>query len=128
MENMQLDHIGIATDNIEKCISFYCDMLGFELVKQVEDDEMKIAYCRNGKTIVEFLQPKGRNDYAKGITHTAYRVTNLDELAEKFRQEGVSLYMDSIMETDKLLGTNKARCIFASAATGEYVELIEVID
>ena len=97
-------HIGIAVTNMEKSLYFYRDLLGLEIVREMDesgeyiDNMLSInnvnvktvkMSVNNGITLIELLEFKShpkenqqREIYDIGASHVAFTVENLNEMYE----------------------------------------------
>ncbi len=129
---MKLEHIGIATRELDEALGFWRDALGLELVEieEVSEQGVRVAMLPIGETRVELLEPT-RNDspIAKfldkrgaGIHHIAVRVDDIRRALENLKQRGARL----IDETPRIGAGN---CLIAfvhpSSAGGVLIELVE---
>ncbi|MGB2397236.1 MAG: methylmalonyl-CoA epimerase [Flavobacteriaceae bacterium] len=94
----QIDHIGIAVNNLEDSISTFTALLNTACYKieEVESQKVKTAFFKlkdqkiellaatsNTSTIAQFLQRKG-----EGIHHIAFEVEDIVLEMERLRKEG----------------------------------------
>ena len=57
-EKRKHDHIGLATDDLDKTVGFYTEILGFEVFGEcVAPDGTPIKFLRNGSLKYEVFQP-----------------------------------------------------------------------
>ena len=94
---MDLDHIGIATNDLRESLSIWRDAVGLEVdtTEEIADQGVRIAMLKLGGTHIELLEPLGPETpvgkfLAKrgpGIHHVAVQVkdirASLTELAAK---------------------------------------------
>jgi methylmalonyl-CoA/ethylmalonyl-CoA epimerase len=93
----QIDHIGIAVENLDRQVKFYNDVLGLKCsgIEEVPDQKVKVAIFPVGEIRIELLQPTAEDSpiagflekKGEGIHHIAYLVsdlvTNLKHLQEQ---------------------------------------------
>ncbi|MGB9747896.1 MAG: methylmalonyl-CoA epimerase [Bacteroidales bacterium] len=101
MKPSQIEHIGIAVENIETARKFYEQVLGLECyaIEEIPDQKVKTAFFRLGETKIELLEstdPEG--PIAKfiarkgpGIHHIALAVENTDEALTDAAASGAEL-------------------------------------
>lgn len=97
----RIDHIGIAVDDIDRALTYYCDALGFSVAHRetvpdqgvegvlldVGDGHVEVlASLGPDTTIGRFLEKNG-----PGLHHVAYQVTDIDAELERLRAAGVRL-------------------------------------
>jgi methylmalonyl-CoA/ethylmalonyl-CoA epimerase len=111
-------HVGISVSNIEESISWYREMLGFEMVRQeyVEPLKCKIAFIRNGNFEIELFQhdetialPKERlhpnsDIQTQGTKHICFANDNVPEFAETLKTKGADIALGPLhMGADAVL-------------------------
>lgn len=132
-----IDHVGIAVADLDAAIAWYHDHLGMILVHEEVDEEQGIreamlavrgapagtaqlqlmAPIDDSSTIAKFLDKRG-----PGIQQMAMRVSDLDTLIERLREQGVRLIYDAPRR-----GTANSRINFIHPkdAGGVLIELVE---
>lgn len=96
-----IDHIGIAVENLEEAVETYRTLLGIDPVhrERVEDQGVEEVLFRTGTSFIQLLgalgpdTPVGRSLSTRGpgLHHIAYRVTDINEALGHFRAEGAQL-------------------------------------
>ena len=96
-----IDHVGIAVDDLEAAVERYRRMLGVEPAhrERVEDQGVEEVLFPAGSSYVQLVgslgpdTPVGRSLAARGpgLHHIAYRVTDIDEALTHMRDEGAQL-------------------------------------
>jgi len=99
--NMKINHLGIATKEIDEALKFWQDALGLENVhiEEVTDQKVRVAMLPIGETKIELLEPTADDSpIAKflekrggGIHHIAVEVKNIEESLAKLKSEGARL-------------------------------------
>lgn len=132
-----IDHVGIAVADLDAAIAWYHDHLGKILVHEEVNEEQGIreamlavrgapagtaqlqlmAPIDDSSTIAKFLDKRG-----PGIQQMAMRVSDLDTLIERLREQGVRLIYDAPRR-----GTANSRINFIHPkdAGGVLIELVE---
>ena len=132
-----VDHVGIAVPDLDVAIKWYHDHLGMIVLhEEVNDDQgireamlsvrgapkgsaqvQLMAALDETSTIAKFIDKRG-----PGIQQLAYRVSDLDTLSERLRDQGVRLLYDTPRR-----GTANSRINFIHPkdAGGVLVELVE---
>lgn len=132
-----IDHVGIAVADLDAAITWYHDQLGMILVhEEVNEDQgireamlavrgggggtaqiQLMAPIDESSTIAKFLDKRG-----PGIQQMAFRVSDLDSLVERLREQGVRLIYDAPRR-----GTANSRINFIHPkdAGGVLIELVE---
>jgi methylmalonyl-CoA/ethylmalonyl-CoA epimerase len=132
-----VDHVGIAVPDLDVAIKWYHDYLGMIVLhEEVNEDQgireamlsvrgapkgsaqvQLMAALDETSTIAKFIDKRG-----PGIQQLAYRVSDLDALSERLREQGVRLLYDTPRR-----GTANSRINFIHPkdAGGVLVELVE---
>jgi len=132
-----VDHVGIAVPDLDVAIKWYHDFLGMIVLhEEVNEDQgireamlavrgapkgsaqvQLMAALDETSTIAKFIDKRG-----PGIQQLAYRVSDLDALSERLRDQGVRLLYDVPRR-----GTANSRINFIHPkdAGGVLVELVE---
>ncbi|KAA0083199.1 methylmalonyl-CoA epimerase [Mycolicibacterium sp. P9-64] len=132
-----VDHVGIAVPDLDVAIKWYHDFLGMIVLhEEVNEDQgireamlavrgapkgsaqvQLMAALDETSTIAKFIDKRG-----PGIQQLAYRVSDLDALSERLRDQGVRLLYDAPRR-----GTANSRINFIHPkdAGGVLVELVE---
>lgn len=132
-----VDHVGIAVPDLDVAIKWYHDFLGMIVLhEEVNEDQgireamlavrgapkgsaqvQLMAALDETSTIAKFIDKRG-----PGIQQLAYRVSDLDTLSERLREQGVRLLYDAPRR-----GTSNSRINFIHPkdAGGVLVELVE---
>jgi methylmalonyl-CoA/ethylmalonyl-CoA epimerase len=132
-----VDHVGIAVPDLDEAIAWYHDHLGMIVLHEEINDDQRIreamlsvrgapvgsaqvqlmAPLDESSVIAKFLDKRG-----PGIQQLAYRVSDLDTLTERLRDQGVRLLYDAPRR-----GTANSRINFIHPkdAGGVLIELVE---
>ncbi|WP_231603578.1 VOC family protein [Bacillus sp. FJAT-27231] len=121
-----MEHVGIMVKNLEKSISFYTDIIGFQLLGRLDhpNGQIKIAFIgtedKEG-TQIELLE--GYNDSlpVEGkVHHLALKVEGIESEIARLKEAGVRFI-------DKEITTlpNGSRYMFFEGPDGEWLELFE---
>ena len=129
---MKVDHIGIATPQIQEALSVWRDALGLSVdsTEEVASQGVRVAMLPIGETHIELLEPlsddspvgKFLQKRGPGIHHIAVRVTNIREALSDLKTKGARL----IDETPRI-GANGCLVAFIhpSSTNGVLLELVE---
>jgi catechol 2,3-dioxygenase-like lactoylglutathione lyase family enzyme len=136
-------HTGIVVVDLEKSVYFYRDLLGFQIVKQMEEiGEFidNISALRNIKvTTVKMISPSGqmiellkyhshsaelrrREINEVGISHIAFTVDDLDIAYGILKGKGVQFNSSPQLSPD-----GYAKVTFCRDPEGTLIELVEVL-
>ncbi len=132
-----IDHVGIAVPDLDVAIAWYRDTLGLELTHQEVNEEQGVREAmlspsgtRTGNAQIQLLAPLSpQSTIAKfidrngpGLQQLAYRVTDVEAVAQTLREKGLRMLYDAPRR-----GTNNSRVNFVHPrdAGGVLVELVE---
>ena len=132
MNLKNIEHIGIAVQNLEESLNFYQDILGLEFLKQetVESQGVKIAFLKVGESKIELLEPLNEESTiarfikknGQGIHHFAILVDSIEDKIEAMQAQGARLIGDKVT-----VGADNMQIIFIHPKTtnGVLLELCE---
>ena len=136
-------HTGIVVVDLETSLHFYRDLLGFQIVKQMEEAGGfidNISSLRDVKvTTVKMTSPSGQmiellkyqSHFAEqktreiceiGISHIAFTVDDLDMEYEMLKDKGIQFNSAPQLSPD-----GYAKVTFCRAPEGTLIELVEVL-
>ena len=102
---MKINHLGIATKDIQEALGFWQDALGLENTHSevVEDQKVRVAMLPIGETNIELLEPTSEDSPISkflekrggGIHHVAVEVEDIVKSLEKLKSEGMRLIDES---------------------------------
>jgi methylmalonyl-CoA/ethylmalonyl-CoA epimerase len=129
---MKVDHIGIATRQIDEALELWRDALGLEIesTEEVTEQGVRVAMLPIGNTHIELLEPLIQNSpvgkfLAKrgpGIHHVAIRVTDIQAALARLKEKGTRL----IDETPRVgAGGCLVAFVHPSSANGVLLELVQ---
>ncbi|HEX9722253.1 MAG TPA: VOC family protein [Candidatus Paceibacterota bacterium] len=136
-------HFGIVTNDMEKALHFYRDLLGLQIKRDMQEEGEFIdtilglkgvkvrtvkMVAQNGDTLVELLEyashkGKKRENYEifdLGASHVAFTVENVDEVYNKLRENGIRFTCPPKVSVD-----GKAKVTFCFDPDGVPIELVE---
>lgn len=136
-------HTGIVVGDLDVSINFYCELLGFQIQKRLDEagdyiDNM-LALPNVKVTTVKMVAPDGqmiellsfnshqgeqgeRGLIDKGLTHIALTVDNLEMEYLKLKAVGTPFNAPPQLSPDGF-----AKVTFCQAPEGTYIELVEVL-
>lgn len=131
---MKINHLGIATKDIDEALKFWNDALGLENVRTeiVEDQKVRVAMLPLGESRIELLEPTGDDSpiskflekRGPGIHHIAVEVDDIRAALEQLKSRGMRL----IDESPRIGAEN---CLVAfvhpSSANGVLLELVQTV-
>jgi methylmalonyl-CoA epimerase len=97
----RIDHVGVATEDLEGAIALYEGTLGMPVVHRetVEDQGVEAVLLDVGDGHVELLRPLGPDTpvgkyldrKGPGLHHVAYAVGDIEEALSKLSEAGIEL-------------------------------------
>jgi catechol 2,3-dioxygenase-like lactoylglutathione lyase family enzyme len=142
----QIRHAGLTVQNLEECLAFFVDMLGFKVMKQMDESGDYIDAMHDLKdvkvTTVKIKAPDGnliellkfnshkieKDDkwdgkiYSTGLTHLAFTVKDLDKTYDDLSKKGVYFNAPPQHSPD-----GYAKVTFCRGPEGLFLELVQVI-
>ncbi len=127
-----IDHLGIAVNNLSDSMDLYENILGLECHGQetVEDQEVNVAFYKIGDTKIELLEstssngPIARHIVARGqgLQHIAYSVANIEEAISDLMAKGIIM-----LDKTPRFGAGGSRIAFLhpKSTNGILIELCE---
>jgi catechol 2,3-dioxygenase-like lactoylglutathione lyase family enzyme len=112
-----MDHVNMAVKNLEESVKFYKDLFGFVVKKEQPEQKSKIIGNDSIKLCLyedPEMKPEG------GIAHFGFHIQNFDDIMEKCKSLGVTIYYDGPVQFEK------SRSIYISDPNGYDIELSEV--
>lgn len=146
MTTLNLRHVGIVTSNLNRSIKFYRDILGFKIIKKMDEtgsNLSKVMGLKNvkvttvkmkpqqGDSMVELLywnNPKSKKkiNCSKlnyfGLTHYAMTVKNIDKLYNALKKKGVKFINEPLISEDK-----NVKLAFCKSPDGVFIEMVQML-
>ena len=129
---MKIDHIGIATRDIEESLRFWERGLGLKVdhTETVEGQGVRVAMLPVGEPRVELLEPTGPDSpvarflekRGPGIHHVAVRVPDIRAALSRLKEEGARLIDE---EPRRGAGGCLVAFVHPTSAGGVLLELVE---
>jgi len=132
MNCLNIDHIGIAVNDLEQAAEFYEQILGIKRagVEEVAEQKVKVMFLPCGDCEVELLQSTAEGSAidrfiaknGEGMQHIAVRVDDIEAALAELKEKGVRL----IDETPRYgAGGGRIAFIHPKATNGVLIELCE---
>jgi len=129
---MKVDHIGIATRQIDEALTLWRDVLGLEIdsTEEVAEQGVRVVMLLIGDSHIELLEPLSEDSpvgrflekRGPGIHHIAVRVTDIQASLAHLKENGKRLI-------DEIPRTGAGGCLVAfvhpSSANGVLLELVQ---
>ena len=126
VESRLISHVGMVVDDIDACMRFYTDVMGFTRMYQAKmDTGLELGGVALGDTMIEFIHGAPENPFlaarervGAGRTHVGITVTRIDKALAALERLGVVVY-------DGPREVGNATIAFALDPEQRPVELIE---
>jgi lactoylglutathione lyase len=140
----QIRHTGLVVANLQTALHFWCDVLGFRVVRQMDEfgphmDAMMglknvrvttVKLVAPDERMIELLHFQSHPDrpvwegrpYSTGFTHLAMTVEDLDASCEKLNREGVVFDAPPQLSPD-----GAVKVTYGKGPEGVLLELVEVL-
>lgn len=137
-------HAGIVVADLEQALSFWCDTLGFSVVKQIEEKgpfidtllglkDVRVTTSKLAApdgNLVELLHFHSHPDkqswdgtpYSTGLTHLAFTVDNIDDEYERLSKAGVKFLALPQVSPDGF-----AKVAYASGPEKLLLEFVQIL-
>lgn len=137
-------HTGIVVANMDEALHFWCDLLGFNIAKRMEESGPHIDAITGLENVqltttklaapdgnlIELLQFHTHPDKpawqgqsnSTGITHIAMTVNNLDEAFKQLSAAGIVFNAPPVLSPD-----GYAKVTYCKGPEGILLELVEVL-
>ena len=138
---MKLRHVGITVTNLEQSLRFYRDLLGCEVVCEMDEsgkhidnfsaltdvDVRTVKMKTKSEGMIELLfyrshkkSPEKRQIVNIGCSHFALTVENLEQLYDKLIEQGYAVHCEPQYSPD-----GKVKLTFCQDPDGTLIELVE---
>jgi methylmalonyl-CoA/ethylmalonyl-CoA epimerase len=129
-----IDHVGVAVPDLDEAIAFYRDAFGMEIVHEEVNEEQGVREAMvavgDSGSCIQLLAPLDKSStiaafldrHGPGIQQLAYRVTDVEAVADVLRTRGLRVLYDAARR-----GTAGSRVNFVHPKDtgGVLIELVE---
>jgi methylmalonyl-CoA/ethylmalonyl-CoA epimerase len=128
----RIDHIGVATDDLDGAIALYEGTLGMPVAHRetVESQGVEAVLLDVGEGHVELLRPLGPDTpigrylerKGPGLHHVAYAVDDIEGVLGKLKESGIDL-----IDSEPRIGIRRSRVAFVHprSTDGVLTEIVE---
>jgi methylmalonyl-CoA/ethylmalonyl-CoA epimerase len=128
----RIDHIGVATDDLDGAVALYEDTLGMPVAHRetVESQGVEAVLLDVGDGHVELLRPLGPDTpigkylerKGPGLHHVAYAVDDIDGVLSSLKEAGIEL-----IDSEPRIGIRESRVAFVHPRStgGVLTEIVE---
>jgi len=123
---MRWDHVGLKCADLERSLTFYRDLLGFQVLEELEILGRRFTFVGNETTSIEIEQanPGDRQIDPRvqtGQNHLAFRVDDVRALVDRLKARGVPILLEP-------LSTRPGRLVaFVEDPDGVFIQFIELL-
>jgi catechol 2,3-dioxygenase-like lactoylglutathione lyase family enzyme len=140
----QIRHTGLVVADLEAALRFWRDLLGFSVVRQMEESgphidammgltDVRVTTAKLNAPdggMIELLHFHSHTDkprwtgtpYSTGFTHVALTVENIDALCTTLQAEGVTFFAPPQHSPD-----GKVKVTYCKGPEGVLLELVEIL-
>jgi methylmalonyl-CoA epimerase len=131
----RIDHIGVATDDLEGALALYEETLGMPVAyrETVESQGVEAVLLDVGEGHVELLKPLGPETpvgkylekRGPGLHHVAYAVSDIDDVLSRLSEAGIEL-----IDQEPRVGIRDSKVAFVHPRStgGVLTEIVEPAD
>jgi methylmalonyl-CoA/ethylmalonyl-CoA epimerase len=128
----RIDHIGVATDDLDAAVALYEGTLGMPVAHRetVESQGVEAVLLSIGDGHVELLRPLGPDtpigryldNKGPGLHHVAYAVDDIDGVLSKLKEAGIEM-----IDSQPRIGIRQSRVAFVHPRStgGVLTEIVE---
>jgi len=128
----RIDHIGVATDDLEGALALYEETLGMPVAHRetVESQGVEAVLLDVGEGHVELLKPLGPDTpvgkylekRGPGLHHVAYAVSDIEDVLSRLSEAGIEL-----IDEEPRVGIRDSRVAFVHprSTDGVLTEIVE---
>ena len=120
IKNRELDHIGLASVDVEADAKWYQDVLGFEVIGHFGP----CYFIQNGTTVYEMYPGKLDPAVVGKIDHIAYKSTDIDADYNYCVEQGYEICTKGIEEISRFW-ENGIRYFKIKSPGGEQIEFVQ---
>lgn len=103
-----MDHIGILTNDLQRSVEFYTDVLGFSISSKMEMDGLTIIFVEKERSKIELMGYKNVPKRPENIQlemgdnslplndHITFSVDDMEATVDELRKKNVTFDMDPI--------------------------------
>ena len=129
----RIDHIGVATDDLDAAVALYEGTLGMPVAHRetVESQGVEAVLLSIGDGHVELLRPLGPDtpigkyldNRGPGLHHVAYAVDDIDGVLSKLKEAGIEM-----IDSQPRIGIRQSRVAFVHPRStgGVLTEIVEL--
>ncbi len=124
---MKWNHVGIKSADVEKSLHFYCELLGLEILQELDLFGKRFIFVGNETVSVEIEEGKPEDSRIDprnqtGLYHLAFTVDDVAAMVGKLESEGVPIALEPLStQPDRLVA-------FVEDPDGAFIQLIQILE
>ena len=141
--NLGLHHVALSTPNLDRCLEFYCTVLGAERASEtlsweigneqsdaslrVKDSSARFAHIKLGKAYIEIFEFKtpeptlpSRRSVDFGIAHLCFQVDDLAKEYRRMKSLGMEFHSEPVTFGDG------SQYVYGRDIDNNIIELLEI--
>jgi catechol 2,3-dioxygenase-like lactoylglutathione lyase family enzyme len=122
-----IHHLCINTPDIQKSLTFYCDIIGFGILCRETCAFGEYAMLGLSGSKIELIMPDNPDENSFGnrgsLAHFGLQVENIDEVYESLKQKGVHFLTEKVNDYAEPMGGFRAVSLLGPG--GEAINLYE---
>lgn len=127
IKNRKLGHIGLAVNDLEASVQWYCDVLGFTLIGAFRTpDGVQARFLQNGDLVYEIYQPLERVAAPGKIDHICLESTDIEADYAYCLAQGYS-FEEAGIQSIPTFWEKGIRYFKIMSPTGEAVEFCQIL-
>jgi len=117
-----MDHVNMNVQNLEKSVTFYKNLFGFEIRKEDNSPNKLDAPSKiiGNDSIKLCLYEDPQMSPAGGIAHFGFHIANFDKIMDKCKELNVEVLYDGPVEFEK------SRSVYIKDPSGYDIELSKI--
>lgn len=123
----EIHHLCINTPDIQKSLTFYCDIIGFSILLRETCAFGEYAMLGLGGSKLELIMPNNPDENSFGnhgsLSHFGLQVESIDEVYESLKHKGVHFLTDKVNDYNEPMGGFRAISLLGPG--GEAINLYE---
>lgn len=115
-------HVGIVVQNMDEAVDFYTRVLGCEVHKRHQDENVEFTLLKAGSQQIELLKfPQDNKQRKEGvISHIAFAVEDMEQEIIRLKAAGLNLPTDQPREI-----AGGMKIFFFTGPSGESIEFVQ---
>ena len=113
-----IDHVNLQVNDLEESIRFWTDLLGFEILESIPDQNGAIIGTREAKLALYEKTSPGKVEIS-GLSHLGFHIEDFDSALADCQHRGIPILYDGVVSWPN------SRSLYIQDPNGYEVELTE---